>query len=109
MRTPVLLRSMGRCQNFLFNHLSRRSVVAVCTIARRARSWLVPIEWRLTQTPYNVSLLPFHESRCFAIERGTINLARFQIKFVDYNLNQCRSRHSEKYSGKPEEFGSRQG
>ena len=43
----------------------------------------------------------FHQRVGFAIECGTVQLARFQIKLVDHNLNQRRGGNSEKYSEKP--------
>jgi len=55
-----------------------------------------------------LSLLPFHESGGFAIECGTIHLARFQIKLVDHNLNQRRGGDSDKNSEQSEQFGGRQ-
>ena len=55
-----------------------------------------------------MSLAAFDERGGFAIECGTVQLARFQIKLVDHNLNQRRGGDSEKNSEQSEQFGGRQ-
>src|SRR6266566_1030905 len=49
-----------------------------------------------------VSVLSFHQSRCFAIDCGIIGVTRSQIKFVDSNLEKRRSRHGKNHPEKPE-------
>lgn len=45
-----------------------------------------------------MSLLPFHEGGCLAIERGVIGVMWPQIKFVDNDVDERGRRHSQKNS-----------
>jgi hypothetical protein len=53
----------------------------------------------------SASLLSFHQRCCFAIERGVVRFARLQIKFVDHDLHQRRSRDGDKNAQQPKHGG----
>jgi hypothetical protein len=90
--TPVLLKSMGRCQNFSLQ------LLAAPMSNRRPdrclhRGWQAPFVDALA-----VSFPAFHQSGSFPIKRGSIYPAGLQIKFVDDDLHQRRSGDRKKQS-----------